>query len=96
MISKEEVLNLAQLSRLKLGDAEAASLQKDISNILDYVEQIKSVEVSGGQEAAPAHRNVMRDDVPVPVLGKREDLLAAFPKRQGDYNVVRKILQKDE
>jgi aspartyl-tRNA(Asn)/glutamyl-tRNA(Gln) amidotransferase subunit C len=99
MISKEEVLHLAELARLKLSDAEVEGLQKDISSILDYVGQVAAV---SGDDAmtAPLVRNIMRDDTPRTaydiVAGKEESLRAAFPKREGQYNVVRKIIQKDE
>lgn len=101
MISKEEVLKLAELARLKLGVGEAESLQKDISNILEYVGQVSTAKGSTSASAAeesplPAHRNVLREDVPTMVLGSREALLKAFPTREGDFNVVRKIIQKDE
>lgn len=99
MISKEEVQGLAALARLKLGEAEAAALQKDISNILDYVGQVAAVS-AGKEKTSPPNRNVMRADEPRgaddALAGKEEALRAAFPKREGDYNVVRKILQKDE
>lgn len=106
MISKEEVQNLAELARLKLSDAETASLQKDISNILEYVGQVNAVSSQQGEtllsdnRVSPLIRNVMREDLPrssADVLaGKEESLRAAFPKREGQYNVVRKIIQKDE
>jgi aspartyl/glutamyl-tRNA(Asn/Gln) amidotransferase C subunit len=104
MVSKEEIQNLAELARLQLNDTEAVSLQKDISNILEYVGQLSRVSEGGDKEknmhAAPALRNVMREDVPRSdadsMNHKREALLAALPGREGDYAVVRKILQKDE
>ena len=98
MISKEEVLNLAALARLELSEAEVAELQRDISNILEYVGQVSALGATSAT-AAPAHRNVMRDDAVYDgtlVSGKAEALRAAFPTREGDYNVVRKIIQKDE
>ena len=52
------------------------------------------------KEDAGAWRNVMREDAPRgeedPLAGKEEALRAAFPSREGDFNVVRKIIQKDE
>ena len=100
MISKEEVLQLAELARLKLDEGEVAGLQKDISSILDYVGQVSAVQgdTSTKAEESPstAHHTVMREDLPGTALGAREELLRAFPKREGDYNVVRKIIQKDE
>lgn len=105
MISKEEVHNLATLARLDLSEGEVVSLQTDISNILEYVGHLSAVSIgNGGEEinktAVPLLRNVMRADEPREgsniLAGKEEKLKDAFPKREGDYNVVRKIIQKDE
>ena len=106
MISKDDIEGLANLARLDLADSEKASLQKDISNILDYVGQVSAVGVENVQDLKPILRNVMRDDKPYAergtmVLGKREALIEAFPKKEkapqgGFFNVVRKIIQKDE
>jgi aspartyl/glutamyl-tRNA(Asn/Gln) amidotransferase C subunit len=98
MISLDAIRDLARLARLKLSGKEEESLQKDISSILDYVGQVSSVKTKESGEK-PVLRNVMRADEPYAgtmVLGKRESLIKAFPKREGDYNVVRKIIQKDE
>ena len=90
---------MAELARLKLTDDEVAGLQKDISNILDYVGQVAEVAAETKKEV-PLNHNIMREDVPREpndtLAGKEEVLRAAFPKREGDYNVVRKIIQKDE
>ncbi|HVY72681.1 MAG TPA: Asp-tRNA(Asn)/Glu-tRNA(Gln) amidotransferase subunit GatC [Candidatus Paceibacterota bacterium] len=99
MISKEDVIQLAELSRIELTEAEIESLQKDISSILEYVGQVSSVEGSAEKEVGLNH-NVMRDDVPYEensmLKAARETIVDAFPKRKEDFNVVRKIIQKDE
>ena len=95
MLSREEILNLAALARLKLGEGEVESLQKDISNILEYVGQVSAVSVKS-EQGSTLLKNVMREDVPAATLGKREELIKAFPKEENGYNVVRKIIQKDE
>jgi len=98
MISKEEVQKLAELARLQVSEGEVEALQKDISKILDYVGQVAAS--SDAEYARPDHRNAMRDDVLRAdddlMAGKRDAILAQLPKREGDYNVVRKIIQKDE
>jgi aspartyl-tRNA(Asn)/glutamyl-tRNA(Gln) amidotransferase subunit C len=100
MISKEEVLKLAELARLKLADTEVEGLQKDISNILDYVGQVSSASADAGKDTQPVVRNVLREDTPRPsedpLAGKEDALKTAFPVREGNFNVVRKIIQKDE
>lgn len=99
MISKEEVQNLATLARVEVSEGEVESLQKDISNILEYISQIQAAPM-GEVDTRPLQRNVLRDDTVRSegdaFFDKREALLAALPKREGDYNVVRKIIQKDE
>ena len=106
MISREEVLQLALLARLKLDDKEVAGLQKDISGILEYVGKISAVQPQGetflsdSKDAPLGVRNVMREDSPRAdgdtMAGKEEALRTAFPKKENNYNVVRKIIQKDE
>ena len=101
MISKEEVLNLAQLARLKLTEPEVERLQGDLSSILEYVRQIACQDDILPQDGKMSSllRNVMREDAPRaegdPMAGKEEGLREAFPRREGDYLVVRKILDKD-
>lgn len=101
MISREEILGLAGLARIKVTDAEVKELQKDISNILEYVGQVSAVQGNTSPQAGekpPLIRNVMREDILYEgtlVSGKREQLLAALPKREGDFLVVRKIIEKD-
>lgn len=98
MISRETIEGLASLARLELSVQELDSLQKDISSILEYVGQVSAVDTSAVQEVPLVH-NVMRSDAlrgeSDLLAGKEEVVRAAFPERQGDYNAVRKILQKD-
>ena len=100
MISKEDIEGLAELARLKLKNGEAEALGKDISNILGYVGQVNSFNVDVAKNDKPTVRNITRDDVPRatndPLAGKEEAIRAQFPRREGEYNVVRKIIQKDE
>lgn len=100
MISREDIAALAELARLKLKPGEDETLRADVSNILGYVGQVNEFSSDAARTSNPAPRNVMRDDTPRnqadPVAGKEEAVRNQFPKREGDYNVVRKIIQKDE
>ena len=101
MVSKKEIETLAALARLKLSDAEVKTLQKDISNILEYVEAVSTAKIPSGSTARDGIgivlKNVMREDTEREgdlLACKRENLLKALPKREGDYAVVRKIIEK--
>lgn len=100
MISKEDIEGLAQLARLKLKDGEAQALGTDINTILGYVGQVSSFSAEAAKLEKPLLRNVFREDAPRgandPLLSKEEGVRAQFPKREGDSNVVKKIIQKDE
>ncbi|MDB5225211.1 MAG: glutamyl-tRNA(Gln) and/or aspartyl-tRNA(Asn) amidotransferase subunit [Candidatus Adlerbacteria bacterium] len=99
MISLEDIQKLALLARLKLSPQEEESLQKDISNILDYVGQVSAVPMPEIKQDAGLWHNIMREDIPREggvMLEKGPALIEAFPKSENGYNVVRKIIQKDE
>ncbi len=100
MISLEDIQNLARLARLKISPKEEESLLNDISNILDYVGQVSSVPMPERKEDAGLLHNVMREDAPRPaddtLSGREGALVQAFPASENNYNVVRKIIQKDE
>jgi len=46
-LTREDVLKLARLARLDLTDEEIEEFRGEISEILHYVEQLQSVDVSG-------------------------------------------------
>ena len=81
-ISRDDVLHLAQLSKLELADSEIDGLQTDISNILGYVEQLSKLDTTGVE---PTYQvtglgNVWRDDKIIDYRISREELLARSPK----------------
>jgi len=96
MISRADIERLAMLSRLKLTAEEMAALEKDFASILAYVGQVSAAAVGEVEEELPAVRNVMRNDVATvcAVGGSREALVGAFPRRDGDYLAVRKVINK--
>ncbi len=100
MISREDIEGLAKLARLSLSDKEKEVLKNDVSNILEYIGQVTAVVGDGFGPIAPLHHNSMREDIPRAdkdqLTGKEEAIRAQFPKRDSNYNVVRKIIQKEE
>ncbi len=92
MITKEDIKNLAGLSRMEINDTEAEQMTSEIDSILGYVGQIKNTK-SSDEKAIPKLRNVMREDV---VTNKprqyTEKLLANAPSREKNYLKVKKIL----
>lgn len=93
MISLEEVKKLAELARIEVGDAEAATLATDMEQILGYVEQVRNIaEIPGGvPEGGPV--NVMRADAePHKSSAYTDALMSAAPETEDGLVKVKKIL----
>ncbi len=90
----EEIRNLGTLARIALSDAEAVTLHKEIDSILDYVSTVTSIAGEHRDiKTVGARYNVLRNDEITNTPGAyRERLLAAMPKTDGDFLVVKKIL----
>src|SRR3989344_7463682 len=94
MSDKVDVVALAKLARLEVPDAELAKLEKEIPDILNFVEIIQGVPVSK-EEAVPAIRNVMRaDENPHESSMYTEKLLADEPAREGDRVAVKQVISR--
>lgn len=63
-LTRDDVLKLARLARISLSDAEADEFTEELSAILQYVEQLSSVDVSGLEPTnqVTGLTNVMRKD----------------------------------
>ncbi len=93
-IDKNEVRRLAQLSSISLNDKQIEDLQKDIGNILNYVEQLQQIDTS---DIEPSYQvthlsNVGREDVVINYGLSREQLLNSAPDQQDGHIKVPKVL----
>ncbi len=79
------VANVAHLARLRLSDAELATMTAQLSAIVDYVAQLSEVDTEGVEPLAHALpvQNVFRDDEPAPSLSLDEALANAPDRRTG-------------
>jgi aspartyl-tRNA(Asn)/glutamyl-tRNA(Gln) amidotransferase subunit C len=97
MISRAEVEHIAGLARLELGEDEIESLQRDLSRILEYVDQLNELDTDGVPPTShvTAQGDVLREDVPRPSL-PTADVLANAPNAQEGYFRVHAVLPKGE
>ena len=93
-ITRDDIVKLAQLSSLSLSENEINSLQGDITNILNYVEQLDELDTTGVNPAyqVTGLENVLRDDVVQQADASREALLALAPERTENQIKVPKVL----
>ena len=92
-ISREEVINVANLARLRLSEEEIKKMQSDMSSILDFISQINELDTTGIEPSAHAIdiKNVFREDVIVPPLD-RDKLLKLAPESNNGFIVVPKVI----
>jgi aspartyl-tRNA(Asn)/glutamyl-tRNA(Gln) amidotransferase subunit C len=78
-LSREDVQRIAELARLDLTADEVELFTRQLTSILDYVEQIRALDTTGVAPTSHVmNRPVERDDVPVPPLD-RSVVLANAP-----------------
>lgn len=63
-LSKEEIQHIAKLARLELTDAELEKYGGQLSAVLNYIDQLKEVDVKGVEPTAQVTgmTNVLRED----------------------------------
>lgn len=85
---------IARLARLKLSPDEERQLGAHLGDILDYIEKLKQVDVSGVEPTAHPFPlvNVSRPDEARPSL-PREEALRNAPQHSGGLFVVPKIVE---
>jgi aspartyl-tRNA(Asn)/glutamyl-tRNA(Gln) amidotransferase subunit C len=96
-LSIDQVRKVATLARLELSDADLATMQQQLSAILDYVDQLQQLNTDGVEPLAhplPV-QNVFREDEPRPSLPP-DDALRNAPSRHGDYFGVPAVFDTDE
>ena len=96
-LSLDEVRKVAKLARLEMSDADLATMQKQLSAILEYVDQLQALNTDGVEPMAHPLplQNVFRDDVPAPSLPVDAALQNA-PTRLADFFGVPAVFDADE
>lgn len=93
-ISQQEVENIAHLARLDVDDDLKETLAGQLSDILDYIDALKDVDVDGVIPASGAAfmSNVLREDRREPSPGP-DVTLANAPERDQDFYMVPRVVK---
>lgn len=93
MLSAEDVKKIAVLARITLTEGDVEKFQKDLSSVLDYVEELQTVDTEGLEIVASVTglENVSRADVPVE-SDHRSEILANAPEIKDGYYKMKSIL----
>lgn len=93
-VDVETVRHIAKLARIAVSDAELAALAPELSGILDWVEQLGEVDVTGVapmNAVIPNHLRLRADSVTDG--GIREDVLANAPAAEHGFFAVPKVIE---
>ncbi len=93
-ISQQEVEKIAHLARLDVDDELKETLAGQLSDILDYIDTLKDVDVDGVTPVSGAAfmNNVFREDEREPSPGP-DVTLANAPERDQDFYVVPRVVK---
>ncbi|MDO8266190.1 MAG: Asp-tRNA(Asn)/Glu-tRNA(Gln) amidotransferase subunit GatC [Candidatus Saccharibacteria bacterium] len=93
-LTREQVIKLANLSKLRLSDEEIVKYQNELSNILSYIERLNEVDDAGLEPTyqITGLQNVMREDVVVKQQATPEELMKLLPKSKDGYIQVGRMI----
>lgn len=93
-LTRDDVLKLARLARLDLSDEEIEEFSAELSEILQYVEQLQDIDVDGllPTNQVTGLTNVTRSDVIKDYGYAAKDLLENVPQTEGDLIKVKRMI----
>lgn len=93
-LSRDDVLKLAALSKLRLSDEEVERLRSELSEILNYVDMLNEVDVSGLEPTyqVTGLTNITRPDEIKDYGYKTKDLLSNAPATMDSQFKVKRVL----
>ncbi len=93
-LNQQTIQNLSWLARLKLPAEREDKILNDLQSILDWVEQLKQVDIEGVEPLVSVTQGIapMRQDV-VSEGGQQDDLMANAPESVQGFYVVPKVVE---
>lgn len=95
-LTKQEIQHIAKLARLELSDAEFEKYGGQLSAVLDYIDQLKEVDVRGVEPTAQVTglENVLREDeVKDWDVKEIAEALADAPEREERFIKVKRVIE---
>ena len=98
-VTRETVAKIASLARIKMNDEELDRMAPELSQILDWVEQLGEVDTSQVEPMTAVIPNTLRlrDDVvdadPLTGGGRRDAVLANAPAAEHGFFGVPKVIE---
>jgi aspartyl-tRNA(Asn)/glutamyl-tRNA(Gln) amidotransferase subunit C len=89
VIDRDQVLHVARLARLRLGEDEVARMSSELSSVLDHIEKINELDLDGVEPTSHVVEvvNVLRPDEPRESWPRERVLEGAPDVAQGGFRV---------
>ena len=93
-VDSNTVRRIARLARIAVDDGQVAQMEKELNDLLAWVEQLSEVDVTGvpPMTSVVEQRLKMRDDA-VSDGGRAEDVLKNAPLSDGGFFLVPKVVE---
>lgn len=91
---KNSTLKLAKLARLSLNDEQLNNLEKDLTSIVSFIDQLKEIDTDKIDPTSNSldQNLILREDVAENKLSN-EDLLKNVPESELGFFVVPKVIE---
>lgn len=92
-LTRDDILNLAKLSRLRFNENEIEGFQSDLNNIMDYIDVLNEVDTKGVEPLVHINNNDidLREDKIEKSLTSKEAMVNA-PQSEDGALVVPKMI----
>jgi aspartyl-tRNA(Asn)/glutamyl-tRNA(Gln) amidotransferase subunit C len=93
-VDEATVRRIARLARIRITDAEAKALEKELSGILDWVEQLGAVDTSGVEPMTRVIPMTLKKRADVVTDGGiADDIVRNAPAREDQFFAVPKVVE---
>ena len=93
-LSREEVLQLADIYHIQLSEEEIALMQDQMASILEQFKSLNELDTDNVEPTSHAVplSTIMREDVPTPSYSQ-DEVLGNAPDKQGEFFQVHTVLE---
>lgn len=95
MLSKKDLENLLELSRITLDEAREKKMIGDLEKVLAYFSELNEVETGGVEPltGGSINENIFRDDNATSIRLPREKAVNEFPETDGGFLKVPPVFE---
>lgn len=95
-LTKKEVEHIAALARVRVSEDEKETFSKQLSSVLDYVNQLQKVAAEGVEETAQVtglENEMRKDEIRIASKETRDRIVKNFPEKDDDLCKVKSVFE---